>query len=130
VTTRKSQRSDAHLDALLDEMVKETFPASDPPQLEGLTRDGEPVSAGDDEACVFTAPVDEAEVDPRHAWVASHRLLEETLTVSDQGAITLRHLAEPERLQIYLGEEGLALSAEDLDLLIVTLSRKRAEMRR
>ncbi|HVO89936.1 MAG TPA: hypothetical protein VMV45_15460 [Casimicrobiaceae bacterium] len=111
-------------------MARQSFPASDAPQLEGITFDGEPVLSPGEDPCVFTAPVDEAEVDPRHSWVASERVLEETLTVSDQGAITLRHLGEPQRLQIYLGEEGLALSADDLDLLIATLERKRAEMRR
>jgi len=124
------RRSDGHLDALIDEMAKESFPASDPPQLEGITSDGDPVDAADDEGCVFTARVDEAEVDPGRAWVASHRVLEETVTVGDQGAITLRHLGEPDRLQIFLGEDGVALSAEDVDLLIATLARKRGEMRR
>ena len=123
------QRSDLHLDALVDEMAKQSFPASDAPQLEGLTC-GEPVLSPGEDPCVLTAPVDEAEVDPRQPRVASQRVLEETLAVSDHGAITLRHLGEPERLQIYLGEDGLTLSADDLDLLIATLERKRAEMRR
>ena len=124
-----TRRSDGHLDALVDRMLKDTFPASDPPQLEGLARDGEPVETLDEEEPVFAAPLDEAELDPRSAWVASHRLIEETFTVGDGGAITVRHLGGPDRLQIFLGEEGLALSADDVDFLIATLERKRMEMR-
>jgi len=120
-----TQRSARHLDALVDEMSRESFPASDPPQLTEI-RD-EPA---EQDADVFTAPFDEAEVDPRPLRAASQRVLEETLNVGDQGAITLRRLGDPDRLQIFLGEEGLALAPEDLDALIEVLQRKRADMRR
>ena len=116
---------------LIDETVEQSFPASDPPQLSG--RADAPESA-------------RASRPPERATVAAERarggtptignqgeapasqVLEETVTLSDQGAVTLRFDGERRRLHVYLGGEGLALDAHALDRLIETLSRKRAQM--
>jgi hypothetical protein len=38
----QSDREPAHVEQLLDKMSKDSFPASDPPQLEGFAEDGAP----------------------------------------------------------------------------------------
>ena len=39
---KQSERTPAHVEELIDEMSKESFPASDSPQLAGLASDGAP----------------------------------------------------------------------------------------
>ena len=108
---------------LLDEMVEETFPASDPTQAQGR-------AAGDFPRAV--TPPDRTPAQPRtignQGIVPSSRMVEETIPLADQGVVTLRFDGEHRRLHVYLGAEGLALDAAAVDRLIAVLSEKRAQM--
>ena len=110
-------------DRTIDEMIEETFPASDATQLPGR--------AGG-------APADDA-VPPERAPARPHtignqgtvpatRMVEETVPLADQGVVTLRFDGDRRRLHVYLGEDGLALDAKAVDRLIAVLAEKRIQM--
>jgi hypothetical protein len=111
-------------EALIDEMVEQTFPASDPTQLPGRAG-GAP--AGD----AATPPEREADA-PRtignQGKVPASRMVEETVPLADQGAVTLRLDTEQRRLHVFLGADGLSLDAPAVDRLIAALSDKRTQM--
>jgi hypothetical protein len=108
----------------IDEMVEETFPASDATQLPGRaggapTRD--PVNPPDREP---TTPHTIGNQGTR----PSTRLVEETVALADQGSVTLRFDGDQRRLHVFLGADGLSLDAAGVDRLIAALSEKRAQM--
>jgi hypothetical protein len=121
--------SGAPTEPLLDEMIDETFPASDAPQLSGRAR---------------TAPRTAPEPAPRDTTahmaagspptignqgaIPASGVLQETFPVNDQDFITLRFDGAHQRLHIALPEGDLALDAQSLDRLIAVLSTKRAAM--
>jgi hypothetical protein len=132
-TPTHQSRPTAPSEQLIDEMVEQSFPASDPPQITGRTTDAA-------QATNAKAPP------PERGTVASEaargvpptignqgeapasNIVEETVNVSDLGAVTLRFDGDFRNLHVYLGEEGMALDAKALDKLIAALSQKRSQM--
>jgi hypothetical protein len=117
---------------LLDEMVEESFPASDAPQLTGRAdaeRDGESTPSPErTSARAETAHGTPSTIGNQGA-IPQSRIAEETVPLDDLGVVTLRFDGELRRLHIYLGEEGMALDAKALDRLIEVLSAKRSQMK-
>lgn len=115
-------------EALIDEMVDETFPASDAPQLSG--RHGDPNSAPEPPPRTAEEQLEKGQPAAigNQGAIPQSRIQEETITLSDLGAVTLRFDGEFRRLHVYSGEEGMALDAKALDKLIAVLSGKRAQM--
>ena len=114
----------------IDEMVEQTFPASDATQLPGRAA-GAPASRPQREPPVRQeTPKEFTPGTPRtignQGVVPASRMLEETVPLTDVGAVTLRFDTELRRLLIYFSEEGMALDAAALDHLIAVLSAKRA----
>jgi hypothetical protein len=113
----------------VDEMVEETFPASDATQLPGRAA-GAP--AHDDSAPERDkTPREFTPGTPRtignQGVIPASRMTEETIPLTDTATVSLRSDSE-RRLHIYFSEEGLALDAQALDRLITALSAKRAQM--
>jgi len=110
---------------LIDEMVEESFPASDATQLPGRAG-GAPT--GD----AVTPPERDRPATPRtignQGTAPASRLIEETVPLADQGVVTLRFDGDHRRLHVYLGEEGMALDAKAVDRLIEVLAAKRSQM--
>jgi hypothetical protein len=129
MTRLRNEPPSSTREPLIDEMIDETFPASDAPQLTGRRDDGAAATAPD-------APPRGREqlahgVQPtigNQGSMPASGVLEETVPLADQGVVHLRFNGDFRRLHIYLGEEGLALDAPALDRLIAVLSQKRARM--
>ena len=132
MTTPRTQDTAAKSEPLIDEMIDESFPASDPPQLSPRVHgdDARPAAAPD------SAPRSQDEqlaqgVQPtigNQGAIPASGVLEETVPLSDQGAVHLRFDGGFRHLHVYLGDEGLALDGPSLDKLIAVLSQKRARM--
>jgi hypothetical protein len=109
---------------LIDEMVEETFPASDATQLPGRAA-GAPTHDK-------VAPPDREPVTPHtignQGTQPSSRMLEETVALGDQGEVRLRFDSRHARLHVLLDADGLSLDAAGVDRLIAALSEKRAQM--
>jgi len=121
--TNRGERTDAKREAILDEMLAETFPASDPPQLDSAAE------AGPDRGPPRSDPTETSVSATGSAGaVVVAGVVEETLALDDQGSITLRLIGQPVRLQILLGPNGLSLAADDLDMLVSSLASKREAM--
>ena len=119
----------AATEPLLDEMIDETFPASDAPQLSSRARTAprtapEPPSRDPTEQVARGSP---PTIGNQGAIPASG-VLQETFPVNDQDFVTLRFDGAHQRLHIALPEGDLALDARSLDRLIAVLSTKRAAM--
>jgi hypothetical protein len=125
--TRTSRRTTP--ERAIDEMVEQTFPASDATQLPGRAA-GAPATRAKKPLGREETPKEFTPGTPRtignQGVVPASRMLEETLPLTDVGAVTLRFDTELRRLLIYLSEEGMPLDATALDRLIAVLSAKRA----
>lgn len=111
----------------IDEMVEETFPASDATQLPGRAA-GPPVHGAE-------------QADPRREFAQTTpktignqgvapatRMREESIPLGGVAVVTFRFDTEARRLSLRFSEEGMALDAAALDRLIAALSTKRAQM--
>jgi hypothetical protein len=120
--------SSASTEPMLDEMIDETFPASDPPQLSGRARTT-PRSAPE------APPRDSAEQLARgspptignQGAIPASGVLQETVPVTEQDFVSLRFDGGRQHLHIDIAT-GLTLDAKALDRLIAVLSAKRAAM--
>ena len=123
---------DATREQSIDDMVEDTFPASDATQLPGRaagapadTKDVQPSERSDkSRESVPGAP----RTIGNQGVIPASRMKEETLPLTDTGSLTLRYDAEVRRLRVYFSEDGLALNAQALDRLIAALSAKRIQM--
>ena len=117
---------------LVDQMVEESFPASDPPQVAGRADAPEAEGSASPPPERTTVASERARGNAptigNQGQIPASRVLEETVPLSDRGAVTLRFDGEHRRLHVYLGDEGLALDAKAVDRLIEVLSRKRAQI--
>jgi hypothetical protein len=130
--THHVPRSQPPNEQLVDEMIEESFPASDPPQVAGRADAPEGEGSASPPPERTTAASERARGNAptigNQGEIPGSRVLEETVPLSDRGAVTLRFDGDHGRLHVYLGDEGLALDATALDRLIEVLSRKRAQM--
>jgi hypothetical protein len=129
MTRLQNEPPSATREPLIDEMIDETFPASDPPQLTER-RDGGAATTAPDAPARGRDQLAHG-VQPtigNQGSIPASGVLEETVPLSDLGAVHLRFDGGFQRLHIYLGDEGLALDAPALDRLIAVLSQKRARM--
>jgi hypothetical protein len=116
----------------IDEMVEDTFPASDATQLPGRAAGG-PADAGDVQQREHSQKSRESVPGaPRtignQGVIPASRMNEETVALGDTGTLTLRYDADVHRLHLYFSDDGLALDAKALDRLIAALSAKRTQM--
>jgi hypothetical protein len=116
----------------IDEMVEDSFPASDATQLPGRAA-GAPADAKDVQPSERSDKSRESVPGaPRtignQGVIPASRMNEETVALTDTGSLTLRYDADVRRLHVYFSEDGLALDAEALDRLIAALSAKRIQM--
>lgn len=121
-TSSTSSKTPAE-ERLVDEMVEETFPASDATQLPGRADDGEPAAAP-----ARAGNAERPRTIGNQGVPPSSRMIEETFPLADQGVVTLRFDGEHRRLHVFLGEDGLSLDAAAVDRLIAVLSEKRVQM--
>ena len=130
MTRTSTQSQPPTPDPLLDEMIDESFPASDPPQLAGRSHGDtavppEPPSRDVREQMAKGTPPGIG----NQGAIPASGVLEETVNVSHEGAVHLRFDGDFRHLHVYLGEEGMGLDARSLDKLIAVLSQKRARIK-
>ena len=111
----------------IDEMVDETFPASDATQLPGRAAGApEPGAQRPDPKREFRrqqpGTIGNQGVPP------STRMKEERVSLGGDAVVTFRFDNDVRRLSMCFSEEGMMLDAAALDHLIEALSRKRAQM--
>ena len=111
----------------IDEMVDETFPASDATQLPGRAAGApDPGAERPDPKRELRRPqpgtIGNQGVPP------STRMKEERVALDGDAVVTFRFDNDARRLSIRFSEEGMMLDPAALDRLIEALSRKRAQM--
>jgi hypothetical protein len=110
----------------IDEMVEETFPASDATQLPGRAA-GAPGSGAHERD-----PKRELRKAPHtignQGVAPSTRMREESVSLGGSAVVTFRFDTDARRLSLRFSDEGIALDPEALDRLIAALSKKRAQM--
>ena len=116
----------------IDEMVEETFPASDATQLPGRAA-GAPAHPDDVQPREPARTTRESVPGARRTIgnqgiIPASRMNEETIRLGDAGTLTLRHDRDLRRLHVFFSEDGIALDAKALDQLIAVLSVKRIQM--
>lgn len=127
--TKHTQPSQPHTrqEQTIDEMVEDTFPASDATQLPGRAA-GAPAPGAEREhrgqefARKAPGTIGNQGVAP------STRMREESVALGGAAVVTFRFDIEARRLSLRFSEEGMALDASALDRLIAALSKKRAQM--
>lgn len=135
--TRSRSQANAQPDAgksthepFIDEMVEETFPASDATQLPGRA-----VSASEHASATQTQspPAKTPEREPprtigNQGVIPASRERENSVHLNDTTQVTLRLDAERKLLEIELDRNGSVLDATAVDRLIKALSERRAQM--
>ena len=112
-------------ECLVDEMVEQTFPASDPTQLPGRaegapnTAPSQPMDAGE--------PKDAPRTIGNQGVIPASRDLEDTVTLG-HASVTLRLDRDGRGLEVTLANNGAVLDAAGVDRLIAALSNQRARM--
>ena len=111
----------------VDEMVDETFPASDATQLPGRAAGApEPGAQQPDPKREFARP--QPATIGNQGVPPSTRTREETVALRGDAVVTFRFDADARRLSLRFSEEGMMLDAAALDRLIEALSKQRARM--
>ena len=131
MTTARTQSGAPPQEPLIDEMIDETFPASDAPALTARRDDDARRATAPDAAPRSTSESIAKGAPPtigNQGAIPASGVLEETVPLSDQGVVHLRFDGGFRHLHVYLGEEGMALDAAALDRLIAVLSQKRARL--
>jgi len=115
---------------LVDQMVEETFPASDATQLPGRA-DCEPagdVAANRDDAGAVRPQREPPRTIGNQGVIPASRNLEDTVDLGDVADVNLRLEGDLKGLQVELTTNGAVLDAAGVDRLIAALSTKRAQM--
>jgi len=116
---------------LVDQMVEETFPASDSTQLPGRA-DCEPAGGGDaahrDDAATHLPQREPPRTIGNQGVIPASRNLEDTVDLGDVADVNLRLERDLKGLQVELTTNGAVLDAAGVDRLIAALSTKRAQM--
>ena len=126
---KHTQPSHAHTrqEQTIDEMVEETFPASDATQLPGRAAGApEPGAERKDPRREF--PQTTPGTIGNQGVAPSTRMREESVPLGGSAVVTFRFDIEARRLSLRFSEEGMMLDASGLDRLIAALSKKRAQM--
>lgn len=118
---------DTRQEHTIDEMVEETFPASDATQLPGRAA-GAPESGAHEHDPKRELPRQPPHTIGNQGVAPSTRMREESVSLGGRAVVTFRFDTEARRLSLRFSEEGMALDAEALDRLIAALSKKRAQM--
>lgn len=111
----------------IDEMVEDTFPASDATQLPGRAA-GAPAPGAERSHPGKESPASAPGTIGNQGVAPSTRMREESVSLGGTSVVTFRFDAEARRLSLHFGDEGRALDASALDRLIAALSKKRAQM--
>jgi hypothetical protein len=111
----------------IDEMVEETFPASDATQLPGRAA-GAPEPGAEQRDPKRESPRKAPHTIGNQGVAPSTRMREESVSLGGRAVVTFRFDTEARRLSLRFSEEGMALDADALDRLIAALSKKRAQM--
>jgi hypothetical protein len=111
----------------IDEMVEDTFPASDATQLPGRAA-GAPEPGAEKRDPKREFPRKAPHTIGNQGVAPSTRMREESVSLGGSAVVTFRFDTEARRLSLRFGEEGAALDANALDRLIAALSKKRAQM--
>lgn len=114
----------------LDKMIADSFPASDPPQLDGRDHDPSDTTPSDAQSGVSPnnalgndTPASADDLGPKTG------LTEETIPIGDQGVITLRFVGEPPHLELSVEpQSGVTLVSGDVDTLVRALHCKLSEL--
>jgi len=127
----KSRKSDppkhSRQEQAIDEMVEDTFPASDATQLPGRAAERADHASEQHHPKRETTPPDSRTIG-NQGVVPATRMREETVPLGPVGGVTLRFDTDARRLSLRFSEEGMLLDAQALDRLIAALSAKRAQM--
>jgi hypothetical protein len=122
----QSDRAPEHVEKLIDKMSKDSFPASDPPQLQGFDQDGEPARS-------TALPVHP----PTHAPPPEVALPEPDRSPFDregryelEGAGEVTIATEGQQVRIAFTDHPLTLDATALETLIALLERHRPALQR
>jgi hypothetical protein len=111
----------------IDEMVEETFPASDATQLPGRAA-GAPDGDAERHDPKRDFPRSPPATIGNQGVAPSTRMREETLPLGGDAVVTVRFDTDARRLSLRFSEDGMMLDAAALDRLIAALSKKRAQM--
>jgi hypothetical protein len=121
---RQGEGPDDHIEALLDRMSKDSFPASDPPQLEGLDAEGAPGTA------VLPAPPRTHAPPPELPNVATAAPSpfdrEGRYPLGEDQAVTVR--TEGDLVHLAFDRHPVAVDAVGLEALIALLERHRPSL--
>lgn len=111
------------IEATLDEMLRETFPASDAPQLDGLPLDGAPTKRSPHPS--RHAPPPDAP-DPHATHASGFDVPEQRYPLGDRGHVTLA--THGETVDAAFSDARLQLDAIALEKLIAALERHRPSL--
>jgi hypothetical protein len=111
----------------IDQMVEETFPASDATQLPGRAA-GAPEPGADRRDSRRESPQTTPGTIGNQGVAPSTRMREESVPLGGTAVVTFRFDTEARRLSLRFSEEGMMLDSTALDRLIAELSKKRAQM--
>ncbi|HJU24470.1 MAG TPA: hypothetical protein VJ891_18360 [Casimicrobiaceae bacterium] len=111
----------------IDEMVEDTFPASDATQLPGRAA-GAPEAGANRPDPRREFPQREPRTIGNQGVAPSTRMREESIPLGANAVVTFRFDTKARRLSLRFNEEGMSLDANALDRLIAALSKKRAQM--
>lgn len=117
-------RRSENVEALIDEMSKESFPASDAPQLDGLEREGAPAANAVPKHPTEHAPPPEVPDLPESDKEPG--VLEERYRIGEHGAVTLRTLHD--RFEIGLDQNPMTLDAAGVEQLLELIQRHRPSL--
>jgi len=123
----KSPEPHTRQEQSIDEMVEQTFPASDATQLPGRAA-GAPAPGAARKDARRELPQTAPGTIGNQGVAPSTRMREESVPLGATGVVTFRFDTEARHLSLRFSTEGMALDAEALDRLIAALSKKRAQM--
>jgi hypothetical protein len=111
----------------IDEMVEESFPASDATQLPGRAA-GAPTANAERPDLREEFRHREPRTIGNQGVPPATRMREESVPLGGSAVVTFRFDEQAQRLSLRFSEEGMALDASAIDRLIEALSKKRAQM--
>lgn len=124
---RERAKEHSRQEQTVDEMVDETFPASDATQLPGRAAGAPHTGAGRPDPKRELARPQPSTIG-NQGVAPSTRMQEETVALRGDAVVTFRVDSQKRRLSLRFSDEGTMLDAEALDRLIEALSKQRSRM--